>query len=42
MKKRILTVLAALMLSTFAYAGSIGAGVQLSIGFVDAMVLKQK
>ncbi len=36
MKKQLLTVLFALMLSTSAYAGSIGAGVQLGIGFVEA------
>jgi len=36
MKKQILTVLAALMLTSTAYAGSIGLGVQMSIASIDA------
>jgi len=36
MKKQILTVLAALMLTSTAYAGSLGMGLQLSIASIDA------
>ena len=36
MKKRILTVLAALMLTSTAYAGSLGMGLQMSIASIDA------